>query len=102
MSELEIAEYEACRNHAIDLYFSSRPQLLRTRHEELLFEAGFKKAYEQLQVSITGLVSENKKYYALVDDLLASGCLGREEEKAVLLMLTEKHYDDEIRIKREI
>ena len=40
---------EAARNHAMDEYFKARPQLMRTRHEECLFEAGFDRAWQAEQ-----------------------------------------------------
>ena len=42
----EDATREAARNAALDEYFKARPQLLRTRHEECLFEAGFDRAWQ--------------------------------------------------------
>ena len=40
------AEFEAERNKAMDRYFGTRPQLMRTGEQERLFEAGFRMAYE--------------------------------------------------------
>lgn len=44
-----LAIKEAARNFAMDEYFKARPQLLRTRHEEYLFEAGFDRAGQAAQ-----------------------------------------------------
>ena len=41
---------EAARNHAMDEYFEARPHLMRTRHEECLFEAGFDRAWQAAQM----------------------------------------------------
>jgi len=43
--ELQIAKLESARNKAVDDYFSARPELERTRHEERLFEAGVQRAW---------------------------------------------------------
>ena len=42
----EAAVKEAARNAAVDEYFKARPQLMRTRHEECLVEAGFNAAWQ--------------------------------------------------------
>lgn len=42
----EDAVKEAARNAAVDDYFKARPQLMRTRHEECLVEAGFNAAWQ--------------------------------------------------------
>ena len=46
MTEEQIAIKEAARNAAVDDYFKARPQLMRTRHEECLVEAGFNAAWQ--------------------------------------------------------
>ena len=46
MTEEQIAIKEAARNAAVDEYFKARPQLMRTRHEECLVEAGFNAAWQ--------------------------------------------------------
>tara|TARA_B100000749_G_scaffold273372_1_gene256245 strand:- start:4018 stop:4323 length:306 start_codon:yes stop_codon:yes gene_type:complete len=50
-----IANMEAARNDATDAYFNARPQLLRTRKEELLFDTGFEAAYKQQAETIERL-----------------------------------------------
>jgi len=40
---------EAARNAAVDEYFKARPQLMRTRHEECLVEAGFNRGWQAAQ-----------------------------------------------------
>lgn len=47
--EEQIIEFEQYRNEAIDKYYAARPQLFRTREKELLFEAGFRMAWELLK-----------------------------------------------------
>lgn len=42
----EDAIREAARNAALDEYFKARPQLMWSRHEECLFEAGFDRAWQ--------------------------------------------------------
>ncbi len=44
--ESKITEFEFERQRAMDSYFDARPHLSRTRGEELLFEAGFRMAWE--------------------------------------------------------
>jgi len=44
--ENRIIEFEAARNEALEKYYAARPQLFRTREKELLFEAGFRMAWE--------------------------------------------------------
>lgn len=46
MRESAIALMEAAMIAGVDEYFSARPQLMRTRHEECLYEAGFKRAWQ--------------------------------------------------------
>ena len=48
MNEGEIIKFEAERYNAMDKYFSARPHLLRTGHNEKIFEAGFRMAWEVL------------------------------------------------------
>ena len=45
--EEDVIRFEAERNEAMDAYFNARPQLLRTREFECLFEAGFRMAWER-------------------------------------------------------
>lgn len=51
MSEEEIIKFEAARNEAMDKYFNARPQLMRTGHDEKLFEAGFRMAWKLNEVN---------------------------------------------------
>ncbi|WP_085214119.1 hypothetical protein [Methylomagnum ishizawai] len=44
--EAERAEYESARNAAMDEYFDARPQIMKTRTMELIFEGGFRMAWE--------------------------------------------------------
>ncbi len=46
--EENIITFEAARNEAMDKYFNARTKLLRTKHGELMFEAGFRMAWELL------------------------------------------------------
>lgn len=46
MRESAIALMEAAMIAGVDEYFAARPQLMRTRHEECLYEAGFKRAWQ--------------------------------------------------------
>ena len=48
MSELYYAEMEAARNAAEDDYFKARPKLMRSTMEEMLFRAGFERAFQLL------------------------------------------------------
>lgn len=52
MRESAIALMEAAMIAGVDEYFSARPQLMRTRHEECLYEAGFKRAWQAAQVPV--------------------------------------------------
>ncbi len=45
--EERVIKFEAARNEAMDKYFTARPQLLRTRECERLFEAGFRMAWDK-------------------------------------------------------
>lgn len=47
--EEQIIKFESARNAAMDSYFEARSQLMRTQHEEKLFEAGFRMAWEVSQ-----------------------------------------------------
>ena len=47
--EEQVIEFEDARNTAKDAYFKARPQLMRTGHDEKLFEAGFRMAWELLK-----------------------------------------------------
>lgn len=47
--ELNIIEFESARNEAMDAYFDARPELFRARGDELLFEGGFRMAWEHLK-----------------------------------------------------
>lgn len=44
--EERVIEFEAARNEAMDAYFNARPQILRTRMLESIFESGFRMAWE--------------------------------------------------------
>src|SRR5574343_994790 len=46
MNEHDYALRDAAMAEFVDSYFKARPQLLRTRHEECLVEAGFKAAWK--------------------------------------------------------
>ena len=46
--ELERAKYEHERNKAMDGYFGARKYLHRTASDEILFEGGFRIAWELL------------------------------------------------------
>lgn len=46
MNEHDYALRDAAMAEFVDSYFKARPQLLRTRHEECLVEAGFKAAWQ--------------------------------------------------------
>lgn len=46
MNEHDYAMRDADMAEFVDAYFKARPQLLRTRHEECLVEAGFKAAWK--------------------------------------------------------
>jgi hypothetical protein len=48
--ELAIIQFETQRNDAVDKYFAARPQLLRTREKERLFEAGFRMAWDSFVI----------------------------------------------------
>lgn len=43
--ELEIVEYEAARNDAMDQWFDARQHIDRTRENEAIFEGGFRIAW---------------------------------------------------------
>jgi hypothetical protein len=43
------SDFECQRNNALDEYFNARPQLMRTRTEESLFESGFRVALDLLK-----------------------------------------------------
>jgi hypothetical protein len=47
--EERIIEYESSLNEAMDKYFLARPDLIRNRGEEKLFEGGFRMAWEKIQ-----------------------------------------------------
>ncbi len=44
--EEQVIEFETARSNAMDSYFNARPQILRTRQKECLFEAGFRMAWD--------------------------------------------------------
>ena len=44
--EAERAKFESALNNAMDEYFNARPQIMRTRTMELIFEGGFRMAWE--------------------------------------------------------
>ncbi len=41
VDEVRIIEFETAKNKAMDEYFNTRTKLIRTKHSELIFEAGF-------------------------------------------------------------
>jgi hypothetical protein len=47
--EIEISKYEEARNNAMDAYFEARTFLERTKEREVIFEAGFRMAWELLK-----------------------------------------------------
>lgn len=47
--EAEYAEFESARNEAMDEYFAASPQIMRTKTMELVFEGGFRRAWEYLK-----------------------------------------------------
>ena len=49
--EERVLEFEFQRNEAMNKYFNARPQLMRTGHQECIFEAGFRMAWELLKES---------------------------------------------------
>lgn len=58
MNEHDYAMRDASLANAEDSYFKARPQLMRTRREECLYEAGFKAAWDRLQAELTQLRAE--------------------------------------------
>lgn len=51
-AEQEIIIFEAERNVALEKYFEARPQLFRTKEKELIFEAGFRMAWERFYLAV--------------------------------------------------
>ncbi len=51
MNEYEInrINFEVTRQESMDKYFDARPQLFRTREKELIFEAGFRMAWDHIK-----------------------------------------------------
>ncbi len=47
-TEMYYAEMEAARNTASEAYFSARPQIIITGREQMLFNAGFERAFKPL------------------------------------------------------
>lgn len=45
MDEREIIAFEAARNAAMDAWFNARSNVLRSKHNEFIFEAGFRMAW---------------------------------------------------------
>ena len=53
MNEHDYAMRDANMAYAVDAYFKARPQLMRTIHEERIYEAGFKAAWDCMQSALS-------------------------------------------------
>ena len=53
MNEHDYALRDAHMADAVGTYFKARPQLMRTIHEERIYEAGFKAAWDRLQSALS-------------------------------------------------
>lgn len=55
-SEEAFVEYELARNEAMDKWFDARPNVNRSRQDELIFEGAFRMAW---QIAYTHYASES-------------------------------------------
>ena len=47
--EEQVIEFEDARNKAMDEYFNARPHMARTHLKDIVFEAGFRMAWQLLK-----------------------------------------------------